>query len=129
MGVGAGLYMYVVVVQKFTFAISSPDEFLLCQRRVPLSPAAAASYRGQVCLSAESRKSFTNDRCQQPPRAFMRATNHKRPRVGHNRHHDFITDWRREYRFIAQGHKMNVCCQTLRLLFCTDLVNYTSVSM
>jgi len=29
MGVGAGIYMYVVVVQKFTFAISSPDEFLL----------------------------------------------------------------------------------------------------
>jgi len=29
MGVGAGLYMYVVVVQKFTFAISSPGEFLL----------------------------------------------------------------------------------------------------
>jgi len=31
MGVGAGLYMYVVVVQKFTFAISSPDEFLCLQ--------------------------------------------------------------------------------------------------
>jgi len=29
MGVGAGLYMYVVVLQKFTFTISSPDEFLL----------------------------------------------------------------------------------------------------
>ena len=29
MGVGAGLYMYDVVVKKFTFAISSPDEFLL----------------------------------------------------------------------------------------------------
>jgi len=29
MGVGAGLYMYVVVLRKFTFAISSPDEFLL----------------------------------------------------------------------------------------------------
>jgi len=29
MGVGAGLSVYVVVVQKFTFAISSPDEFLL----------------------------------------------------------------------------------------------------
>ena len=29
MGVGAGLYMYIVVVQKFTFAISTPDEFLL----------------------------------------------------------------------------------------------------
>jgi len=28
MDVGAGLYMYVVVVQKFTFAISSPYEFL-----------------------------------------------------------------------------------------------------
>jgi len=29
MGVGAGLYMYDVVVKKFTLAISSPDEFLL----------------------------------------------------------------------------------------------------
>jgi len=28
MGVRAGLYMYDVVVKKFTFAISSPDEFL-----------------------------------------------------------------------------------------------------
>jgi len=28
MSLGAGLSMYVVVVQKFTFAISSPDEFL-----------------------------------------------------------------------------------------------------
>jgi len=28
MGVGAGLYMYDVVVKKFPFAISSPDEFL-----------------------------------------------------------------------------------------------------
>jgi len=30
MGIGAGLYMYMydVVVEKFTFAISSPDEFL-----------------------------------------------------------------------------------------------------
>jgi len=29
MGVGAGLYMYDVVIKKFAFAISSPDEFLL----------------------------------------------------------------------------------------------------
>ena len=29
MGVGAGLYVYDVVVKKFTFAISSPDEFLV----------------------------------------------------------------------------------------------------
>jgi len=28
MGVGAGLYMYDVVIKKFPFAISSPDEFL-----------------------------------------------------------------------------------------------------
>jgi len=28
MGVGAGLYMYDVVVKNFTFAISSADEFL-----------------------------------------------------------------------------------------------------
>jgi len=28
MGVGAGIYMYDVVVKKFTFAISSLDEFL-----------------------------------------------------------------------------------------------------
>jgi len=29
MGVGDGLYMYDVVIKKFTFAISSPDEFLV----------------------------------------------------------------------------------------------------
>ena len=29
MGVGAGLYMYDVVVKTFTFAISSSDELLL----------------------------------------------------------------------------------------------------
>ena len=29
MGIGAGLYMYDVVVKKFTFAISSPDEFVV----------------------------------------------------------------------------------------------------
>ena len=28
MGVGAGLYLYDVVVEKFTFAISFADEFL-----------------------------------------------------------------------------------------------------
>jgi len=31
MGVGADLYMYNVVAKKFTFAISSPDEFLLVE--------------------------------------------------------------------------------------------------
>jgi len=30
MGVGACFCMYDVVVKKFTFAISSPDEFLFC---------------------------------------------------------------------------------------------------
>jgi len=32
MGVGAGLYRNDVVVEKFTFAISSPDEFLLIKQ-------------------------------------------------------------------------------------------------
>jgi len=31
-GVGAGLYMYDVVVKEFTFATSSPDEFVLQPR-------------------------------------------------------------------------------------------------
>jgi len=31
MGVGVGLYMYDVVVKRFTFVISSADEFLLHQ--------------------------------------------------------------------------------------------------
>jgi len=36
MGVGSGLYMYDVVMsslKKFTFAISSPDEFLVLRRQ------------------------------------------------------------------------------------------------
>jgi len=33
MGVGAGLYMYDVVVEKFTFAISFPDEFMFSTYR------------------------------------------------------------------------------------------------
>ena len=32
MGVGVCLYMYDIVVQKFTFAISSSDEFLFNQQ-------------------------------------------------------------------------------------------------
>jgi len=41
MGVGAGLYIYDVVVKKFTFAISCPDESLLyigTTRRIRLNP-------------------------------------------------------------------------------------------
>jgi len=34
MGIGAGLYMYDVVVKKFTFAISSPDELLFLGDRL-----------------------------------------------------------------------------------------------
>ena len=36
MDVGAGLDMYDVVVKKFTFAISSPDEFLVIFTLIPL---------------------------------------------------------------------------------------------
>ena len=42
MGVGAGLYMYDVVVKKLMFAISSPDEFLFIKRIRNVSPIAAA---------------------------------------------------------------------------------------
>jgi len=38
MGVGAGLYMCDVVVKKFTFAISSPDEFLYFNMEPRLYP-------------------------------------------------------------------------------------------
>jgi len=40
MGVGAGLYMYDIVVEKFTFAISSPDEFLYAEVGLRLEPGA-----------------------------------------------------------------------------------------
>jgi len=33
MGVGAGLYMYDSMIKKVTFAMSSPDEFLVLSRR------------------------------------------------------------------------------------------------
>jgi len=46
MGVGAGLYMYVVVIQKVTFAISSPDEFLFLLG----GPALAGDQRQQHLL-------------------------------------------------------------------------------
>jgi len=36
MGVGAGLYMYDVVVKKVTFAISSHDEFLFSKIAITL---------------------------------------------------------------------------------------------
>ena len=52
MGVGAGLYMYVVVVQKFTFAISSPDEFLFGLLATSRSRSLFAVARPSVCLSS-----------------------------------------------------------------------------
>jgi len=49
MGVGAGLYMYDVVVKKFTFAISYPDEFLVCLVTGHFSGPCTAI--GRVCVS------------------------------------------------------------------------------
>jgi len=51
MGVGAGLYVYVVVVQKFTFAISSPDEFLSLQ--VTSHKNVQTNARGATCRLME----------------------------------------------------------------------------
>jgi len=42
-GIGAGLYVYDVVVKTFTFAISSTDEFLL------LWPLSAVEFEGVLC--------------------------------------------------------------------------------
>jgi len=50
MGVCAGLSMYVVVVQKFTFAISSPDEFLFTQTTIKTCTSIQASRAGQQGL-------------------------------------------------------------------------------
>jgi len=52
MGVGAGLYMYDVVVKKFTFAISSRDEFLSLHVGNP------DIYNSSHCLSGTGRLSF-----------------------------------------------------------------------
>jgi len=60
MGVGAGLYM-CDVVKKFTFAISSPDEFLLL---VDFTVGELTSRRveflvyGQYCSPAAARRVF-----------------------------------------------------------------------
>jgi len=50
MDVGAGLCMYDVVVKKFTFATSSPDEFLVIHVMIPghWRFHASASYNNNV---------------------------------------------------------------------------------
>jgi len=53
MGVGAGLSMYVVVVQKFTFAISSPDEFLFCAAAAVFELYAVCCVDDGSCVSTE----------------------------------------------------------------------------
>jgi len=50
-GVGAGLCMYDVVVKKFTFAISSPDEFLVIARQHSTAVQSAIKYSNSVRLS------------------------------------------------------------------------------
>jgi len=55
MGLGSGLYMYDVVVEKFTFAISSPDELLLAFLfgivcRYGYSCVYCISFYGHYCL-------------------------------------------------------------------------------
>jgi len=46
---GAGLYMYDVVLKKFTFAISSPDEFLY---RVPVNLIVTAHFHSMQLFPA-----------------------------------------------------------------------------
>jgi len=54
MGVGAGLYMYDAVVKKFTFAISSPDEFLLRYARL------RADRQTYLCVHRYARRDRTS---------------------------------------------------------------------
>jgi len=58
MGVGAGLYMYVVVVQKFAFAISSPDEFLLLYGLESVSPSKSQLRSLNNCINRAVFKVF-----------------------------------------------------------------------
>ena len=53
MGVGVGLYMYVVVVQKFTFAISSADKFLYTVSNLIMKMKGSHNFE-QVSFSATS---------------------------------------------------------------------------
>ena len=53
MGVGAGLSMYVVVVQKFTFVISSSDEFLFIILGLKIGNKKAFFGRGASCCLHE----------------------------------------------------------------------------
>ena len=55
MGVGAGLLMYDVVVKKFTFAISSPDEFLYS-----MLPTVGEFFSATVCKTV---RPMLSDRC------------------------------------------------------------------
>ena len=64
MGVGAGFCMYDVVVKKFTFAISSPDEFLLplldTATQIVQRPGSVHRYtRLHYCCSVQSHRQQT----------------------------------------------------------------------
>jgi len=59
MGVGAGLYMYDVVVKKFTFAISSSDQFLLMQINVVYK---SAVLKAIFAVSASRYNAFLVDK-------------------------------------------------------------------
>jgi len=66
MGVGAGVYMYIVAVQKFTFAISSPDEFLFFWSLITLFSWLFVSVLAHVNISY--RIVPARERCKLPRR-------------------------------------------------------------
>ena len=45
--IGAGLYMYDVIVKKFTFAIASPDEFLFLHGMTTVATAVNFTFDGR----------------------------------------------------------------------------------
>jgi len=65
MGVGAGLYMYDVVVKTLTFAISSTDEFLLLRPKERLRSrpiVMSLSVCLSVCLSLFCPRAYAHRR-------------------------------------------------------------------
>jgi len=71
MGVGAGVYMYDVVVKKFTFAISSPDEFLLLlgsMLGLPSDPSAGCLFLFLLLESIQSHSPGLYTPCKNLPK-------------------------------------------------------------
>jgi len=102
MGIGAGLYMPDIVVKKFTFVISSVDEFLVNVCRVHLlncSVSAVSDWRPPFNVHIVNSDSLNTDHCH---RCSVNATSHSpvppltddiRTVIDHRLHKTFLTHY------------------------------------